>query len=78
MSECAELNTIYVYSIIWFIVATNEEQMLEQALAMSMDARPGAAGRVPDFSAMSEEEQIEYAMQMSMQEHASKNQLFLN
>jgi hypothetical protein len=49
--------------------------MLEQALAMSIDARPGTTNRFPDFSAMSEEEQIEYAMQMSMQEHASEFRL---
>jgi len=50
--------------------ATNEEQMLEQALQMSMDrGGPSVRTGVPDFSAMSEEEQIAYAMQMSMQEH---------
>jgi len=52
--------------------ATNEEQMLEQALQMSMDrGGPSARAGVPDFSAMTEEEQIAYAMQMSMQDHAS-------
>ncbi len=67
--------------------ATNEEQMLEQALQMSMD-NPGAAGgssgggssashraagggAPPDFAAMTEDEQIAYAMQMSMQEHGN-------
>jgi 26S proteasome regulatory subunit N10 len=53
--------------------ATTEEQMLEQALAMSMGSgSSGGAGRSgggraePDFSNMSEEDQIAYAMQMSM------------
>ena len=63
---------------------SNEDAMLERALAMSMDqAAPAAASAAaptassaptpalasfPDFSAMTEEEQIAYAMQMSMQE----------
>jgi len=52
--------------------ATNEEQMLEQALQMSMDrGGPSVRAGVPDFSAMTEEEQIAYAMQMSMQDHAT-------
>lgn len=56
---------------------SNEDAMLERALAMSMDQPAGvsvastvtaAAPAFPDFSAMTEEEQIAYAMQMSMQE----------
>ena len=57
--------------------ASNEDAMLERALAMSMD-QPAAAPvavsaapsvmNYPDFATMSEEEQIAYAMQMSMQE----------
>jgi len=54
---------------------SNEEQMLETALRMSMDGPSSAAGAsasearaAPDFSAMSEEEQIAYAMQMSIQD----------
>ncbi|ODM96963.1 26S proteasome non-ATPase regulatory subunit 4 [Orchesella cincta] len=52
--------------------ATTEDQMLEQALAMSMgtggaSSSRGAGTRVePDFNNMTEEEQIAYAMQMSM------------
>lgn len=46
--------------------------MLEQALQMSMDVGAGGASgaraTVPDFTAMTEEEQIAYAMQMSMAE----------
>lgn len=45
--------------------------MLEQALQMSMDTR-GTSGGMPDFSAMTEEEQIAYAMQMSMQDQRMK------
>lgn len=51
--------------------------MLEQALAMSMDTRPDPTGSAGaglasvDFSSMSEEQQIEYALQMSMQEHGT-------
>ena len=57
--------------------ASNEDAMLERALAMSMDqptgapsasSGPAAAPAFPDFSAMTEEEQIAYAMQMSMQD----------
>lgn len=48
--------------------------MLEQALAMSMeveeDSSVGAAQ--PDIASMTEEEQIAFAMQMSMQD-ASKH-----
>lgn len=57
--------------------ASNEDAMLERALAMSMDqpsvsttvasAAP-AAPVYPDFATMTEEEQIAYAMQMSMAE----------
>jgi len=62
--------------------ASNEEQMLEQALQMSMDnPMTGGAGGAgiglprasggPDFSSMTEDEQIAYALQMSMQESAT-------
>uniref|UniRef100_A0A8D8LDS5 26S proteasome non-ATPase regulatory subunit 4 n=1 Tax=Cacopsylla melanoneura TaxID=428564 RepID=A0A8D8LDS5_9HEMI len=53
--------------------AGSEEAMLERALAMSMDtsgpapARATSAGQ-PDFAQMTEEEQIAFAMQMSMQD----------
>lgn len=42
--------------------------MLEQALAMSMqpEAVEQPTPSVPDFGSMSEEEQIAYAMQMSL------------
>ena len=39
---------------------TSEEALLQRALAMSMD------GGAPDLAAMTEEEQIAYAMRMSM------------
>merc|ERR1712198_140688 len=55
---------------------SSEEAMLQRALAMSMDtAEAGAGSAVPastnkapvrDLSSMTEEEQIAYAMQMSM------------
>lgn len=57
--------------------SSNEDAMLERALAMSMDqpssntAAPSAvpaAPVYPNFETMTEEEQIAYAMQMSMQE----------
>lgn len=55
--------------------SSNEDAMLERALAMSMDqpsvATPSvapAAPVYPNFETMTEEEQIAYAMQMSMQE----------
>ena len=43
---------------------TSEEALLQRALAMSMDG--GAGGGTPDLAAMTEEEQIAYAMRMSM------------
>lgn len=61
--------------------APSEEALLERALAMSMETEDGenspsaaaaaAVDSVPDFSRMTEEEQIIFAMQMSMQD-ASK------
>lgn len=46
----------------------NEEAMLEQALAMSMETEDDAAPAQPDIASMTEEEQIAFAMQMSMQD----------
>jgi len=50
----------------------NEEAMLEQALAMSMEVEDDAAAppahAQPDIASMTEDEQIAFAMQMSMQE----------
>lgn len=58
--------------------ASTEDVLLERALAMSMDHQPShaapappppaASAAYPDFATMTEEEQIAYAMQMSMQE----------
>ncbi|XP_018014291.1 26S proteasome non-ATPase regulatory subunit 4 [Hyalella azteca] len=62
--------------------ATSEEEMLQQALKMSLEAGAAAAAAAaaaggsaaavpvaaPDFATMSEEEQIAYAMQISMQD----------
>ncbi|KAK3921849.1 26S proteasome non-ATPase regulatory subunit 4 [Frankliniella fusca] len=45
----------------------NEEAMLEQALAMSMEVDENAPAQ-PDIASMTEEEQIAFAMQMSMQD----------
>lgn len=51
--------------------ATNEEALLEQAINMSMVQEPTEqTPSVPDFASMSEEEQITYAMQMSLQNSA--------
>jgi len=58
---------------------SNEEKMLEKALAMS--SRPetsGGAGtssgsKAVDFASMTEEEQMEYALQMSMQENIASS-----
>lgn len=53
-------------------VGSNEEAMLEQAVAMSLatdsTAPASTAPSVPDFASMTEEEQIAYAMQMSLQQ----------
>lgn len=51
-------------------IGTTEEEMLEKALALSMESDftgGGGAGRSVDFAAMTEDEQIQYAMQMSLQ-----------
>lgn len=59
--------------------APNEEAMLKRALAMSLegtddstiattDTTAPCKGNVPDFTHMTEEEQIAFAMQMSMQD----------
>jgi Ubiquitin interaction motif len=45
--------------------------MLERALAMSMEGgekTPAATRTAPDFGNMTEDEQIAFAMQMSMQD----------
>lgn len=49
-------------------LGNNDSAMLEQALAMSMnpDSADQPTPSVPDFGSMSEEEQIAYAMQMSL------------
>ena len=49
---------------------TTEEEMLEKALAMSLETE--FAGGNVDFAAMTEEEQIQYAMQMSLQPSTSE------
>lgn len=57
----------------------NEEAMLKRALAMSLEGAEDStspatdntaptSGNVPDFARMTEEEQIAFAMQMSMQD----------
>lgn len=47
---------------------TSEEDLLRQALAMSMQVDPASAGAASmDVANMTEEEQIAYAIQMSMQ-----------
>ena len=55
----------------FIVLAPNEEIMLKRALAMSMETEETSPAPVPDFENMTEEEQIIFAMQMSMQD-ASK------
>jgi len=45
---------------------SSEEALLQRALAMSMDTEEKTGNKEPDLANMSEEEQIAYAMQMSM------------
>lgn len=55
---------------------TSEERLLERALAMSLDTEPtpvATTASLPDFSAMTEDEQIAYAMQMSLQQTQSES-----
>lgn len=49
---------------------TSEEAMLQRALAMSMGGGEESGSAAPDLAAMTEEEQIAYAMRMSMAEGA--------
>ncbi|XP_031631107.1 26S proteasome non-ATPase regulatory subunit 4 isoform X2 [Contarinia nasturtii] len=49
----------------------SEEAMLQRALALSTET-PDADEGMPDFANMTEEEQIAFAMQMSMQDHAEE------
>jgi len=52
-------------------LATNEEEMLRNALAMSVDQPPSSGGSyTPHFDAMTEEQQIALAMQMSLADDA--------
>lgn len=49
----------------------NEEALLERALAMSMEEGESTTAQAPqavDFANMTEDEQIAFAMQMSMQD----------
>ena len=51
----------------FLLTATNEEEMLQSALAMSVDPSPASAAFSPDnFDAMTEEQQIAFALQMSL------------
>ena len=52
---------------------TTEEQMLEKALAMSLDHNFSTSDSV-NLAAMTEEEQIQYAMQMSLQASQAKEE----
>ena len=63
------------------LIDTNEEALLKQALEMSMGQEPAdddgeesgqTSTTIPDFSAMTEEEQIAYAMQMSLASESGK------
>lgn len=48
---------------------SNDEAMLERALAMSIeDSSTPSTPREPDFGAMTEDEQIAFALRMSMQD----------
>lgn len=49
----------------------SEEAMLQRALALSTET-PDVDEGLPDFANMTEEEQIAFAMQMSMQDHAEE------
>lgn len=59
----------------------NEEAMLERALAMSMEeGESSSAAQAPpvvDFANMTEDEQIAFAMQMSMQDARKYSQTYI-
>ena len=62
---------------------SNEEAMLQRALAMSMDSgeapASGGGGQTRDLSSMTEEEQIAYAMQVSVKSNTGTScQRFLS
>lgn len=53
----------------WLVAGDSEEASLERALAMSVEQEtPSPHNRAVDFSQMTEEEQIAFAMQMSLQD----------
>lgn len=79
LSICLYINRYSFSKIKSLSSGPNEEALLERALAMSLGGDESStaantvssitsAGGAPDFSAMSEEEQIAFAMQMSMQD----------
>ena len=66
----------------WFLVSS-DEAMLERALAMSIEdsSTAGASGssqQEPDFGAMTEDEQIAFALRMSMQDAVTARKFPLN
>ncbi|XP_070506308.1 26S proteasome non-ATPase regulatory subunit 4 isoform X2 [Chironomus tepperi] len=61
--ETADTNAPVISSV----APTSDEAMLERALALSTET-PSADEVMPDFANMTEEEQIAFAMQMSMQD----------
>lgn len=57
----------YITICLFFSLATTEEEMLKNALAMSVEPSLDDGAFSPDnFEAMSEEQQIALALQMSM------------
>lgn len=63
------------------LTVTSDEAMLERALAMSIEESTAGVSassqQEPDFNAMTEEEQIEFALKMSMQDAVAARECFI-
>ncbi|CAG0913355.1 unnamed protein product [Notodromas monacha] len=77
---CGMMGLKRVILLNYVFFSAEEENMLVQAItgAASLDSHPAASGSsgsvgIPDFGSMSEEDQLAYAIQVSMQEAQEEN-----
>ncbi len=58
----------------FFIKASGDDDLLQQALALSLTQQDDKShGKPPDLSSMTEEEQLHYALQMSLNAPAASS-----
>ncbi len=48
------------------LIASGDDDLLQQALALSLSQQDDKANKMPDLSSMTEDEQLHYALQMSL------------